>query len=509
MPETLSESKKELLERLRRGLALPAGRKQEIVRRSAEIDAPMSYAQQQIWLHSQFSTALPIYNEPVTVHRTGALDRFVLERAFTEIVRRHESWRTTFGWNGGELVQHVQPAPDHITIPFVDLSGVPEEAREEAALRIAKADALASFDLAAGPMYRPRLVRISQDSHRLYLSLHHIIFDGVSMYRAFLPELQTLYECFSQDTPSLLTDLPLQYSDYALWHRRQVEEIAPHQLAYWQGKLGGVIRRDALKTDHPRPAIQSYRGGMVKFSLDPETSRAVREVSQRLDVTRFMALLTAFFILIRARSGEEDLIIGTTSAGRNRSELEGMLGCFLNTIMLRMDLSGDPSFLELAQQCKDELLGALANDGLPFTLLVKELAWERDSSRHPLFQVLFSMEPPLVPLKPGWNYSQMDVETGCAKFDLHLELDEFPTGIGGRFIYNTDLFDRSTIEEMIEDWRAIVSQSVADPSRRISQLLPDSYAVRKTALPEGMAASTSGLLSQPARLLDSVRRLFS
>jgi hypothetical protein len=509
MTDTLSESKKELLGRLLRGVSHHAGRKQEIPRRSAEIDVPMSYSQEQIWVHSQFSTKLPLYNEPVTIHRIGPLDRVALERAFTEIIRRHEAWRTTFGWSGGELVQRVQPAPTHIAIPCIDLSGVPAETQEEAALEIAKADALAPFDLATGPMYHLHLIRFSEQCHRLYLSLHHIIFDGVSLSRIFLPELQILYEAFSQNMPSPLAELELQYADYALWQRRWVEEIAAQQLAYWQAKLKGVERRDILRPDHPRPATQSYRGGMVKLALDLATSNALKEVSQRLNATLFMILLATFNILIWSRSGEEDLILGIVSAGRNRSELEGLLGCFLNTVMLRTDLSGGPTFPEVVQQCKDDLLNTLANDGLPFALLVKELSGERDASRHPLFQVLFSIEPPLTPLKPGWKFTQTDVETGCAKFDLHLELDDLPAGIEGRFVYNADLFDRSTIEKMVADWRHIVSQVIADPTRRISQLAPDFRDTRTTVSRGRAEASATVSLPQPARLLQSVRRLFS
>ena len=473
MPATLSDSRKELLEKLLRGGAISDARPQRIVRRSPVSEVPVSYGQQQIWLHSQFSPNLQIYNEPVTVHRLGSFDRGAFERAFTEIVRRHEAWRTTFGWNGPELTQRIQPPPDHIEIPYMDVSAFPAEAREEAALKMATVDALAPYDLAVGPMYRPRLIRFSEEEHRLYLGLHHIIFDGVSLYRVFLPELQTLYDAFSQGKPSPLQDLPLQYADYAVWHRRWVEEIAPEQLAYWREKLKGVVRRDSLPTNHPRTAAQSFRGAMETLALDGDVSAALKSLGRHSGFTVFMTLLATFHLLIWAYTREEDLIIGSTSAGRNRSETDNMLGFFLNTIVLRADMSGDPTFLELMRRAKEDLLNSLANDGIPFERLVSELAPQRDGGKNPFFQVLFSMEPPIAPLQPNWKFTQMDIETGAAKFDLHLELDERHDGIIGRFIYNSDLFERETIKRMLSRWRNIVHNVVSDPAKRISELAVD------------------------------------
>jgi non-ribosomal peptide synthetase component F len=222
-----------------------------------------------------------------------------------------------------------------------------------------------------------------------------------------------------------------------------------------------------------------------------------------------MTLLATFYMLIWSRSREEDLVIGVTSAGRGRSELEGMLGCFLNTVLLRTGVSGELTFAELVARCKDELFGALANDGLPFSLVVKELSGERDGSRHPLFQLLFSFEPPLAPLKPGWKFTRMDVETGSAKFDLHLELDEFPQGVEGRFIYNADLFDRSTIEQMGADWVGIVSEVVATPSRRISELVPSPRPQRQTLESRTEVAAAALPSQRSVGLLKSVRKLFS
>ena len=469
----------------------------------------MSYGQEQLWIHSQFATEIPIYNDPITIYRYGPIDRDALERALTEIVRRHESWRTTFGWKNGELMQFVQPPPAHIEIPYVDLTGVPEEARDETARKMALEDVLIPFDLETGPTYRGRLVRVSENEHRLYLALHHIIFDGLSLYKIFVSELTALYEAFSQNRPSPLPELALQYGDYSLWQRGWVPQIASQQLAYWRPRLADAAQHDALETDRPRAEMQSYRGAMVKLALDLETSRSLKEVNHRLNVTLFMSLLATFYILLLVQSDEKDLTIATTSAGRHYSELETLMGYFLDTLVLRVSLANDPSFAELAIQCKDVLLGAMANDGIPFSMLVKELVGKRDTSKHPFFQVMFSLEPPLVPLGPAWKFARMDIHNGSTKFDINLELDDTAHGIEGRLVYNRDLFEPSTIERLARDWSTIVAEVVAYPSRRISEVVASLEAQRKAAPADSTAKPTEAMSSESNGFMKSVRQLFS
>jgi len=510
MPNTLSDPKKQLLERLLlgRNLAAPA-RIDGIPRRPPEAEVPMSYGQEQLWVHSQFAHDTPIYNDPITMYRYGPLDRRALERALTEIVRRHESWRTTFGWTGGALMQFVQPPPAHIEIPYVDLTHLPENSREESARRMALEDALVPFNLETGPTYRGRLVRFSENEHRLYLALHHIIFDGLSLYRVFVSELQALYDAFSQGLPSPLPELPVQYGDYSVWQRAWVKTIVPEQLAYWKRKLAGAVHHDVLKTDHPRAEIQSYRGAMARIALGAEASTALKELNQRLTVTLFMSLLATFYILLQTQSDETDLIIATTSAGRHHSELEPLMGYFLDTLALRVSLSDDPSFADLAMQCKEVLLGAMANDGIPFSMIVNELVGKRNISRHPFFQVMFSLEPPLAPLSPAWRFARMDIHNGSTKFDINLELDDTPHGIEGRLIYNCDLFEESTIQRMIEDWHSIVAEVIADPSRRASEIVAAVRAGRRVNADGDMATSTNSPPAETMGFLDSVRRIFS
>jgi len=289
----------------------------------------------------------------------------------------------------------------------------------------------------------------------------------------------------------------LQYADYAIWHRRWVEEIAPRQLEYWQSKLKGTADRDILPLDHPRTGTQSYRGATEILAFDAVLSDAIKDLSHHSGMTLFMTLLATFHVLIWAYTREDDLIIGCTSSGRNRTETHQMLGFFLNTVALRTDLSGNPTFLEVMQRGREELLSSLDNDGIPFEHLVKTLCIQRNKGKHPFFQVLFAFQPPLAPLKPNWKFSQMDIDLGVTKFDLHVELDERPDGIIGRFMYNTDLFDRGTIVGMLETWKDIVREAVEDPSRRISKLVPKLSELRiipkvKGFTPEVRAESGAG-----------------
>ncbi len=453
---------------------------------------------------------MPIYNEMITIRYLGTLDRVALEETFTEVIRRHEAWRTTFGWKDAELVQYIHPAPRHVEIPYLDVSALPADAREQAALQAVKKAALEPYDLAIGPMYRPRLVRYSAEDHRLFLGLHHIIFDGVSLYGVLLPELQVLYETFSNGCPSPLKEPSLHYPDYAVWHREWVKSIAPEQLEYWRSKLQGIPDREVLPIDHARHQMQSYRGATELLALDAERSIALKDLSQRRGMTLFMTLLASLYTLLWVYTGEDDLMVGCTSSGRSRSETENMLGFFLNTIALRIDLSGDPSFLEVMERAREELLSSLDHDAIPFEFLVEKFGKQRGGGKHPFFQVLFAFQPPLAPLHPKWKFSQMDMDLGLTKFDLHLELDDRPEGIIGRFMYNIDLFDRRTIQDMVNTWQEIVAKAVTDASVRLSELAPDlekRKGARPELVPDPPMVEQLDFAKKPANWAQSIRKL--
>ena len=438
----------------------------------ADTPAPLSFGQEQMWLHLKIapSHAASAYNEAVTIHHRGDLDPDVLAACLGEVIRRHEAWRTIFSEVDGRPVQIVHP-PQSVALPVVDLRALPEAEREASALRILADEARRTYDLSCGPLVRPTLVRMADAEYRLMLAMHHIVFDGFSIYRVLLPELDALYEAFSNGAPSPLPELSIQYSDFARWQRTLPEsEAGSRGLKYWRKKLAGDLPVLQLPSDRPRPAAQTFRGATHKFSLPSNLSDKLKEFSRREGVTLFMSLLAAFDVFLHHYTGQDDILIGGVTAGRNRAELEPLIGFFLNTVVLRTDLSGDPTFRELLGRVKETTLEALAHDDVPFELLVKELRPRRDLSVNPFFQVLFSIEPPLAFPSSEWGLSQGEVNLGATKFDLDFQLDETADGIIGHCSYSTDLFDSATVERMVQHWQQVLENAVADPSRQISQL---------------------------------------
>ncbi len=457
-----SEVLRSPLQRYRQAKAVAAIRK-----RKQNGRAPLSYSQRQIWLHSQLAGDALIYNEPITIYRDGELDVAALERAFTEIVRRHEAWRTTFHWNGDEGVQVVHDAPDRVKIPIADLRGHPKA--EEEVLRIATEDAHRPFDLAEGPMYRLRVLQLADDEYRLYIALHHIIFDGVSLYRVLMPELLALYQSFSKNESPQLDELPIQYADYAAWQRESMKEIPPDRLSYWENALADLPTVD-LKTDRPRPPVQTYAGAMEMFQVSHETSAALKALGQEQHAAPFVVIGAAFMTLLNGWTKQEDIVIGGISGGRERIETLNLLGCFLNTIPIRCAFSKEDPFVDLLSRTRSATLNALSNE-VPFELLVQRFGRDRDPSRSPLFQILIVMEPPLEPLPAGWRFAYMDVKSETTKFDLQLGLEDRDGRFAGSFIYNTDLFDRETIEPLKLRWLRLLDQIAAAPAKRIRELV--------------------------------------
>jgi len=432
--------------------------------------APVSFAQQQLWLHARREPNVPVYNEPVTIHYTGNLDVAALERSLTEIVRRHEAWRTTFRmWDGD--VQQVIQSPRAIVLPVVDLRSVPDAAREDEALRMATEQARQPFDLERGPLLRATLVHMADTRHRLYLTLHHIIFDGVALYRVFLPELVTLYDAYTAGRTSPLPEPVIQNADFAHWQRQTQPGSAvwTRQLIYWQQQLDGAAPLQ-LPTDRPRTGELSFRGAMERIALSAFSTAALKRLGVRGQASLYMTLLAVFATLLHRYSGQDEFLVGTVTDGRKRPELERLLGYFLNPLALRIDCSDDPTFLELLARTRDVVLDALGNDEVPFELVADALEPHRDRRRNPLFQVIFSLEPPLPPLPAAWRLTQLDVDTAIAKFDLYLELDDRPDGLIGRFRYRTDLFESATIRRMVGHFQSLVDAAVADPRQRLSAL---------------------------------------
>lgn len=468
----LSDSKKKLLERYLRGeQAEVCARSTAIPRRPSEKYAPLSFSQQQVWVSSNLAGAIPVYNETMTVVKRGPIDPAILERAIAEIIRRHEIWRTTFDVDDGQPVQLVLPASDTLQIPRVDLTALPEAQRKNEAVRLATEEAKQPFDLGRGPLLRATLYKLNDDDHRLFMVFHHIIFDGMTAYRVFLPELAVLYRAFSEGKPSPLPDPPIQYADFASWQRQQAQRgtYAKHR-EYWKERLQGELPVLAWPNDFPRPAGQTHRGILRKASLDQDLIQPLRALSQQAGCSLYTTLLAAMSALLHRYTGQTDIILGGLSACRRSPESEGLLGCFMNPLPLRIDLSGNPTFRDLLARVREVVLGALDHEEMPFEQIVDELRLQPDPSRNPLFQMIFALEPDVSPVDSQWDLTLEDVSSGASKVDLSIVLDDRGGRISGPVVYNPDLFEDSTITRLMAHWNALLRSALTDPGLPISLL---------------------------------------
>ncbi|HZM70372.1 MAG TPA: condensation domain-containing protein, partial [Candidatus Cryosericum sp.] len=452
---------------------------------------PLSSGQQRLWFLTQLNPDDPAYNESGLLRLKGLLDVRALERTLDEIVRRHAILRTTFPVVDGRPVQ-VVAAASPLSLDLVDLGGHAAESQGDLVLRLAQEEARRPFDLAQGPLFRARLVRLDDEDHALLLVMHHIICDGWST-RVLSREMAVLYDAFVAGRPSPLPDLPIQYADFAVWQQEWLRggNLA-RQLEYWRSQLADLPTLE-LPTDRPRPFDSSFRGAEGQRALGPEVSDALRRLSTSEGVTLFMTLLSAFSLLLSRYSGQEDVVVGTPIAGRNRAEFEGLIGFFLNTLVLRNDLSGDPTFRKLLKQTRTMALDAYGHQDVPFERLVEELRPERDLRRTPLFQVMFNL---LGTEEGRFELRGLTVDVtryappDASKFDLTLYAEERGEGIGLRLVYNADLFERGRMEGLLDQLEHLLGQVVGDPDRAVSSyslvtsqaglVLPDPVA----ALPE-------------------------
>jgi acyl-CoA synthetase (AMP-forming)/AMP-acid ligase II len=452
-----------------------------IEKKLAEIwsQVPLSFSQQRMWFLDQLEPGNPAYNRPSSIRLTGPLNVAALEKSLNEIIRRHEVLRTHFPMNNGTAIQ-VIASNLNLTLSVTDLSDWPD--RETEAQRLAASEAQRSFDLAQGPLIRVGLLRLNKDVHVLLLTMHHIVFDGWSM-GVLLRELATLYNAFCIGKPSPLAKLPVQYVDFAHWQWLQGETLNT-QLSYWKQKLADISVLN-LPTDRPRPAVQTFRGGKQSLVLSKSLSDSLKALSQQENVTLFMTLLAAFQILLHRYTGQDDIIVGSPIAGRHLVETEKLIGVFINTLVLRTDFSGNPTFQTLLARVRETALGAYAHQTLPFEKLVEELQPERDLSRTPLFQVLFQLRniPNEVLEVQKLRMDKFEFETGVTQLDLALDMVDKAEGLSCVLKYNTDLFDAETIKRMGEHFQTLLEGIVAAPNKPISayslvtpqslQLLPD------------------------------------
>ncbi|HEU4556305.1 MAG TPA: non-ribosomal peptide synthase/polyketide synthase [Longimicrobium sp.] len=432
---------------------------------------PLSFAQERLWFIDRLEPGSATYNIYAPLRLMGAVDERALEQSLSEIVRRHEALRTSFAEVDGSPVQVIAPFGG-FALPVENLSGLSEADREAAVRRCVGEEAARPFDLAAGPLFRAALLRLGDEDHVLLLSMHHIASDGWSMGVLFR-EFSVLYAAYREGRESPLPELPVQYGDYAVWQREQLEgEVLDRQLAYWRGRLAGAPELLELPTDHPRPPVQTHRGATVPVELSLELLERLQALGRSEGTTLYMTLLGAFQVLLSKYAGSEDVVVGSPIAGRTRAEVEALIGFFVNTLVLRTDLSGDPSFRKVLGRVREATLGAYEHQELPFEKLVAELQPDRSLSHSPLFQVSFTLQNAEGGggALPGLRVGGVDSALEIAKFDLSLAFTATPQGLRGALNYSTDLFERGTIERMLGHLERVLEQVADNPDMRLSRL---------------------------------------
>lgn len=434
-------------------------------------EVPLSFAQERLWFMEQLEPGQPFNNIPIALRLEGALNIAALERSVTEITRRHQPLRTVFNSAGGQPVARVAPVT-LVKIPVVDLSSRPKAEGEKEAVRLAEAEARQPLDLSQSPLLRVKLIRLAADAHLLLFTTHHILCDGWSV-GIFHRELAALYEAFLQDRPSPLPELQFDYAAFARSQRARLQgDVLERQLDFWKRQLAGAQTTLDLPTDRPRPPVQTYRGATKHFAWPRHLAASLNVLARREDVTLFMLLLAAFQTLLHRYTGQEDILVGSPVAGRTMVETEPLIGFFLNSLVLRGDLSGDPTFREMLQRVRQTALAAYAHQELPFEKLVDALQPARDLSRAPLFQVLFVLqnEPLRLPELTGLKVTPFQVHSGTAKFDLMLSLEEGADGLGGFIEFNSDLFDAETIARLLGHYQMLLETVAVDAEQHLSQL---------------------------------------
>lgn len=467
----LSPERRELLALLLQEAGIDASRL-FIVPQSRETTVfPLSFAQQRLWFLDQWLPGNSAYNELVAVRLRGQLKLAVLAQSLNAIVRRHEALRTTISLIDGQPMQ-VIGAPEPIALLLLDLAGISAVEREPVVQQLATREAQRPFDLGRGPVLRVTVLRLGVAEHAVFLTMHHIVADGWSM-GVFMRELVALYAAFSAGEPDPLPELPIQYADFAGWQRQWLQgKTLEVQLAYWKQQLGNPGPPLLLPTDRPRPAAQTFRGARWSFTFPALLAESLRQRSQQEGCTLFMTLLAAWKMLLYVYSGQDDIVVGTDVANRSRIETEGLIGFFVNQLVLRTSLTGNPSFREQLRRVQEVTMAAYAHQDLPFDRLVEALNIPRDLSRTPLFQVKFVLQnPPISAMElPGLTLQLMEFDRGTAKFDLLFNMWDSSDGLVGALDYSTDVFDAITITRMVTHFEIVLHQVVAEPDIRLDML---------------------------------------
>ena len=434
-----------------------------------EGNLPLSFAQQRLWYLNQLAPDSLFYNVPAAVQLKGGLDVGALEQSLNAIAQRHESLRTSFTTVNGQPLQFIHPKLD-LRLKIVDLTTIENPKSKIQNLILEEAQRL--FALDAAPLLRVTLLQLSETDNVLLLTMHHIISDGWSM-GVLVQEIAALYEAYCAGKPAPLPELPIQYADFAVWQRQWLQgEVLENQLAYWKQQLGNNLPTLELPISRPRPAVQTFKGARQPVALPKTLSEEIKTLSLKSGVTLFMTLLAAFQTLLHWYSTQDDIVVGTDVANRNRAETEGIIGFFINQLVLRTNLEGNPTFRELLARVREVTLGAYAHQDLPFDKLVEVLNPNRDLSRTPLFQVkLVLQNTPIPPLQlSSLTLSPLQVDLGTATFDLLLNVEDTEQGLIGYLGYSTDLFDASTIVRMLGHFETLLGAVVTQPEERLDAL---------------------------------------
>jgi amino acid adenylation domain-containing protein len=435
---------------------------------------PLSFAQERLWFLQQLDPSSAAYDMPCEIELVGTLHAGALIAALSAVVRRHESLRTTFASptsGGGVLSQRIAPPAAAVALPRVDLAALPEAAGRAAAAGLARQHTDWRFDLERGPLCVWLLVRLSEQRHQFFLNLHHTIADGWSI-AVLAREVGELYAAALEGRPSRLPELPIQYADYARWQRRWLVAEQETELAYWEARLAGEVASAELPTDRPRPAVQTFRGGQCRRVLPAGLTERLKRFGREESVTLFMTLLAAAQALIARHSGEPDVAVGAPIAGRQRAETEGLIGCFLNTLVLRTDTSGRPSFRELTARVRAVTLGAYAHQRVPFEAILARLGLRRDLSRAPLFQVLFNLLnlPEANLALPGIELQPLPANQVPSKLDVTFYIAELEPCIDVDLVYNADLFDAARMDDLLAQLELFLEQALERPEAPVADL---------------------------------------
>ncbi|HET6974042.1 MAG TPA: amino acid adenylation domain-containing protein [Pyrinomonadaceae bacterium] len=482
----------ELAKRIERG----TGTMSPIPRASRDTALPLSFAQQRLWFMDQVVPGNPAYNIQAAVRLSGPLSPTAFDSTLKEIVQRHEILRTTFHVREGQPTQIVGAIVE-LRLEIRDLSTL--QSSSDAIQQLASEEARRPFDLTRGPLLRAMLLRLAETEHVLLLSVHHIVADGWSM-GVLVREVATLYRAFVEGRPTPLAELPIQYADFAVWQRQWLQgEVLHEQLDYWRQQLAGLEPLE-LPSDYPRPPVQSFRGARRFFSLSAQISNELRALSEREGVTLYMTLLAAWQTLLHRYTGQNEIVVGTDIANRNRSEIESLIGFFTNQLVLRSNFNGNPTFRELLRRVRQITLDAYAHQDLPFEKLVETVQPERIFDRNPLFQVMFVFQNAQQLELPGLVVRALEIDEGTTAFDLTLTMEETDEGIKGSIRYSTDLFKATTIERMVQHYQNILTSlvtSIDTPVHLLEMLDPEEAQVKKRSKLKKLSTVTPRAVTVP------------